>query len=69
MICDNCFIKYDKSKGDYIYNNKHFHSKKCFDDYVKNNFEKEEKMNSDMNIYNSSDNNVTDNIYDPMNDF
>ena len=68
-ICDNCYIKYDKSKGDYIYNNNHFHSKKCLDDYVKNNFEKEDKVNSELNIYNSSDNNVTDNIYDPMNDF
>ena len=69
MICDNCFVKYDKSKGDYIYNDNHFHSKKCLEDYVKNNSEKEEKVNSDMEIYNASENNVTDNIYDPMNDF
>ena len=27
-ICDICNVKYDKSKGEYIYQNKHFHSKK-----------------------------------------
>jgi hypothetical protein len=69
-ICDNCFIKYDKSKGDFIYKNNHFHSQKCLDDFVKTHFEKDEKLNSNMNIDKSSNNFETDNyIYDPMNDF
>ena len=70
-ICDNCFIKYDKSKGDFIYNNKHFHSQNCLDEYFKsNNIRKDEKIDSNENIYKSSNNNVNDNnIYDPMNDF
>ena len=68
--CDNCYIKYDKSKGDYIYNNKHFHSKNCFDEYLNNNNEKNEYHNSDINMDKNTNNIVTDhNIYDPMNDF
>ena len=58
-ICEKCKIKYDKSKGDYIYQDKHFHSKKCFDDYLLNNNIKEEEYNNDEN----------EDIYDPMNDF
>ena len=58
-VCEKCKIKYDKSKGDYIYQDKHFHSKKCFDDYLLNNNIKEEEYNNDEN----------EDIYDPMNDF
>ena len=67
-ICDYCYIKYDKSKGDYIYNSHHFHSQKCLDDYASNNIDKEENYD-DININSDKNNNVTDNIYDPMNDF
>ena len=69
-ICDNCLIKFDKSKGDFIYNNKHFHSQNCLDDYVKNNFTKEDNFDSHINTDKLKNYNVTDNIeYDPMNDF
>ncbi len=70
-ICDNCYIKYDKSKGDFIYKNYHFHSQKCLDDYVNNNFGNEDNFDSNINIDNYSNNNIKDynNIYDPMNDF
>ena len=68
-ICANCNIKYDKSKGDFIFNNNHFHSQKCLDYYINNNFEKEENYDSNINI-DLTNNNVTDNNqYDPMNDF
>ena len=69
-ICNNCGIKYDKSKGDFIYNDKHFHTQKCLDSYVKNNFIKEDNNDSNNNINELTYYNVTDNIeYDPMNDF
>ena len=58
-ICEKCKIKYDKSKGDYIYQDKHFHSKKCFDDYISENNIKEEEDEDDKD----------EDIYDPMNDF
>ena len=69
-ICDNCYIKYDKSKGDFIYKNNHFHSQKCLEDYNKINNEKEDNINSNINDDKYSNNDVTDNnVYDPMNDF
>ena len=70
-ICDNCFIKYDKSKGEFIYKDYHFHSQNCLDDYIKNNFGNEDNFDSNINIDNYSNNNIKDynNIYDPMNDF
>ena len=72
-ICDNCCMKYDKSKGDFIYKNYHFHSQKCLDDYLKkNNFDKEQNFDSNINEDNYSYINERDNennIYDPMNDF
>ena len=58
-ICEKCKIKYDKSKGDYIYQDKHFHSKKCFDDYISENNIKEEEDEDDKD----------EDIYDPMDDF
>ena len=33
--CDHCNMIYDKSKGDFIYENRHFHSEKCRDLYLK----------------------------------
>jgi hypothetical protein len=63
--CDNCYIKYDKSKGDFIYKDYHFHSQNCLDDYVQNNFGNEENIND----YNSNINLNEDIVYDPMNDF
>ena len=69
-ICDNCYIKYDKSKGDFIYKNNHFHSQKCLEDYIKINNGKEDYINSNINNDEYSNVDVTDNnIYDPMNDF
>ena len=58
-ICEKCKLKYDKSKGDYIYQDKHFHSKKCFDDYISENNIKEEEDEDDKD----------EDIYDPMDDF
>ena len=66
IICDNCYLKYDKSKGDFIYKNNHFHSQKCLEDFINNNFEKEDNYDSNINSNNNSNYN---NIYDPMNDF
>ena len=69
-ICDNCYIKYDKSKGDFIYKNNHFHSQKCLEDYIIINNGKEDYIDLNINNDKYSNNDVTDkNIYDPMNDF
>ena len=68
--CDNCYIKYDKSKGDFIYNNNHFHCQKCLDEFIKNNIGKDKIVESNINMTHYTNNNVTDNnFYDPMNDF
>jgi len=73
--CDNCQIKYDKSKGDFIHNNYHFHSESCRDEFLNKNINinKIDNDNNDNikiidlpNIINETDEN---NIYDPMNDF
>ena len=69
-ICDICNIKYDKSKGEYIYQNKHFHSQECFNKYLKdNNIILDE--NEYKNDYVKEENNEEEQeeIYDPMNDF
>ena len=68
-VCYNCKIKYDKSKGDYIYQDKHFHSQKCLNESI-------DKLNNDnKNEININDNNNViqeeeqEEIYDPMDDF
>ena len=68
-VCYNCKIKYDKSKGDYIYQDKHFHSQKCLNESI-------DKFNNDnRNEININDNNNViqeeeqEEIYDPMDDF
>ena len=68
-VCYNCKIKYDKSKGDYIYQDKHFHSQKCLNESI-------DKLNKDnKNEININDNNNViqeeeqEEIYDPMDDF
>ena len=68
-VCYNCKIKYDKSKGDYIYQDKHFHSQKCLNESI-------DKFNNDnKNEININDNNNViqeeeqEEIYDPMDDF
>ena len=70
-ICDNCNIKYDKSKGEYIFVDKHFHSQKCLDEYLnKNKYYKDN--NNNIIEEENYENNIMDNnedIYDPMNDF
>ena len=67
-ICDNCKIKYDKSKGEYIYQDKHFHSQKCLDEFInKNNINKNEINNSD-DIIQEEEHEDQEDIYDPMND-
>jgi len=65
--CDNCKIKYDKSKGDYIYHDKHFHSQKCFDEFMKNNIDKNEIK--DNNIIPEEEPEEQEDVYDPMDDF
>ena len=67
-ICDNCKIKYDKSKGEYIYQDKHFHSQKCLDEFInKNNINKNEINNNE--IIQEEEQEEQEDIYDPMNDF
>jgi len=70
-ICDNCNIKYDKSKGEYIFDDKHFHSQKCLDEYLnKNKYYKDN--NNNIIEEENYENNIMDNnedMYDPMNDF
>ena len=68
-VCYNCKIKYDKSKGDYLYQDKHFHSQKCLNESI-------DKFNNDnKNEININDNNNViqeeeqEEIYDPMDDF
>lgn len=52
--CEYCGVKYDKSKGDYQYENYHFDSEKCLEKYIL------KPNNITSNI---------DNLYDPMDDF
>jgi hypothetical protein len=67
-ICDNCKIKYDKSKGEYIYLDKHFHSQKCLDEFInKNNINKNQINNND--IIKEEEQEEQEDIYDPMDDF
>lgn len=67
-ICDNCKIKYDKSKGEYIFQDKHFHSQKCLDEFInKNNINKNEINNNE--IIQEEEQEEQEDIYDPMNDF
>ena len=68
--CDNCDMKYDKSKGEFIYKNNHFHSKKCLDEFINKNIDKEKDLEYNTNLNKYTNKLVTDNnIYDPMNDF
>ena len=68
--CEFCLLKYDKSKGDYIYNDKHFHSQHCLDNFISKNI-KEEYNNNVIGINDNFINHEEkeENIYDPMNDF
>ena len=66
-ICEKCKIKYDKSKGDYIYQDKHFHSQKCLNEFLGYN---EINHDNDNNINKiKEEENEDEDIYDPMNDF
>jgi hypothetical protein len=68
LECYNCKIKYDKSYGDYIYDNLHFHSTKCLDSYLANSYKTKET--NEMNIVESNSlNESDDDVYDPMEDF
>ena len=71
-ICDNCKIKYDKSKGDYIFQDKHFHSEKCFNKFLEDNniFKKQIKEIKEINEnYIEEQELEQEDIYDPMDDF
>ena len=73
-LCDNCKIKYDKSKGEFIYKDKHFHSEKCLNEYLDkvqiNNKNEIENINNNNNeIIQEEEQLEQENIYDPMNDF
>ena len=68
-VCYNCKIKYDKSKGDYIYQDKHFHSQKCLNesiDKLNNDNKNEININNNNNIIQEEE---QEEIYDPMDDF
>ena len=71
-ICDNCKIKYDKSKGDYIFQDKHFHSEKCFNKFLADNNIFIEQINEIKEInenYIEEQELEQEDIYDPMDDF
>ena len=73
-LCDNCKIKYDKSKGELIYKDKHFHSEKCLNEYLDkvqiNNKNEIQNINNNNNeIIQEEEQLEQENIYDPMNDF
>ena len=69
-ICDNCKIKYDKSKGDFIYQDKHFHSQKCLNEYMdKWNNDNKNEIKIDDNNNNIIHEEEQEDIYDPMDDF
>ena len=68
-VCYNCKIKYDKSKGDYIYQDKHFHSQKCLNesiDKLNNDNKNEKNINDNNNVIQEEE---QEEIYDPMDDF
>ena len=68
-VCYNCKIKYDKSKGDYIYQDKHFHSQKCLNESIdkfNNNNKNEININDNNNVIQEEE---QEEIYDPMDDF
>ena len=69
VYCDYCNIIFDKSKGDFVFEKYHFHSKECLDKYIeehnKMNYNKLSNIQEDNNYYNIDENKP----YDPMEDF
>ena len=69
-ICDNCKIKYDKSKGDYIFQDKHFHSEKCLNKFFGDNNIFKDEVNEIKEIKDDHiEEQEEEDIYDPMDDF
>ena len=70
-ICENCKIKYDKSKGDYIFQYKHFHSEKCLNKFFGDNniFKDEINEIKEINEEPIEEQEQEEDIYDPMDDF
>ena len=69
VYCDYCNIIFDKSKGDFVFEKYHFHSKECLDKYIEEhneiNYNKLSNIQEDDNYYNVDENKP----YDPMEDF
>ena len=69
VYCDYCNIIFDKSKGDFVFEKYHFHSKECLDKYIEEhneiNYNKLSNIQEDDNYYNIDENKP----YDPMEDF
>ena len=69
IYCDYCNIIFDKSKGDFVFEKFHFHSKECLDKYI----EEHNQINYNK-LYNNQVideyfNMDEDKPYDPMDDF
>ncbi len=67
VYCDYCNIIFDKSKGDFVFEKYHFHSKECLDKYIEEH--NEINYNSLSNIQEYDDYNYENKPYDPMDDF
>jgi len=69
--CDECNQIFDKSKGDFVFQKFHFHSKECLNKFLNNN----NIDNNSNNYYNNIENSFEEEeenenkIYDPMDDF
>ena len=67
VYCDYCNIIFDKSKGDFVFEKYHFHTKECLDKYIEEH--NEINYNTLSNIQEYDDYNYENKPYDPMEDF
>ena len=67
VYCDYCNIIFDKSKGDFVFEKYHFHSKECLDKYIEEH--NAINYNTLSNIQEYDDYNYENKPYDPMEDF
>ena len=67
VYCDYCNIIFDKSKGDFVFEKYHFHTKECLDKYIEEH--NEINYNTLSNIQEYDDYNYENKPYDPMDDF
>ena len=67
VYCDYCNIIFDKSKGDFVFEKYHFHTKECLDKYIEEH--NEINYNTLSNIQEYDDYNYENKPYDPMDKF